>query len=78
MDLFTGWDIMTTCMFCGHELGRIPISYAFSIPRGDDEEPLQNEGQAHVACIMEFESAHYDYDQIAPNFIAQWEMALAQ
>lgn len=69
---------MTTCMFCEHELGRLPISYTFVIPRGDNEEPIRDSGRAHVACILEFERAHYDYEEIAPEVIMQWETALAQ
>ena len=68
---------MKTCMFCGNEIGRISVAYQFFIPYGDDENPLEGTGNAHVNCITEFERAQYDYENIATTFISQWETELA-
>lgn len=69
---------MTTCMFCGNELGQTSIAYQYLIPTGDDEEPARGTGKAHVNCIAEFESAHFDYEHVAQDVIAKWEQALLQ
>lgn len=69
---------MSTCIFCGNEIGRVSIAYQYLIPIGDNEEPLQGSGNAHVNCIAEFERAQFDYEQIAHNAITHWEETLAQ
>lgn len=69
---------MNTCMFCGSAIGHIPISYHFELTRGDNEEPVSGAGHAHVKCIIEFERAQFDYEQIAQDLIAEWENDLTR
>lgn len=69
---------MSTCMFCGNEIAHASIAYQFLIPIGDNQEPLQGSGDAHLNCISDFERAQFNYDDIAENIIGEWEQVLAQ
>lgn len=69
---------MNNCMFCGSPLGQISVAYHFYLIRGDNEDPESGAGHAHVKCIMEFERAQFDYEQIAQDLITGWENYLTR
>ncbi len=64
-------------MFCGKEIGLVPIFYTYLIPMGEDE-PLSGKGHAHPECIEKFQREQFDYDRMANDLIGAWEKRLTQ